>query len=106
MIFGDWVRCYVPGAEPFVGTILRSHSNNGIHVRCVVRCVVNGVEAARYCGSGTEKLSLLEIVASESVEGYWPNPNMRICENEDCTKILAPNWSAVYCSNFCAAMDA
>jgi hypothetical protein len=30
----------------------------------------------------------------------------RCCENEECGRVLPPNWPAVYCSNECALADA
>jgi hypothetical protein len=51
------------------------------------------------------KLSLLEILAVVSQPAYFENPDLRLCENDDCPNPIDP-MKGLYCSRNCALADA
>jgi hypothetical protein len=51
------------------------------------------------------RLSLLEILAVVSQPFYFDNPKLRLCENDDCPKVIDP-MKGLYCSRNCALGDA
>jgi len=100
---GAWVA-YDDSVGTYLGTIARIPCYNAIHLRVVSprdeRVICCGLSRGR-----VRPMSVLEVMAVVSQDFFFERPDIRLCENEDCTNIIDP-MKGLYCSTPCAVADA